>query len=189
MKRLFGSVLAAALLFAGAAHAETYEIDPAHAYAIFKIDHLGIAPSYGQFVKIGGSFDYDAAAPEKSSIKVEIDANSIFTGDKKRDDHLKGSDFFDTKQFPTVTFQSTSFKKASDDTFTVAGNLTMHGQTRPVTVTVKKTGAGKDPWGNDRVGFESTFTVNRLDYGINYMPDGLGKEVTVMLSLEGIKKK
>ena len=65
----------------------------------------------------------------------------------------------------------------------------MHGQTRPVTVTVKKTGAGKDPWGNDRVGFESTFTVNRMDYGINYMPDGLGKDVTVMLSLEGIKKK
>lgn len=189
MKRLFGSLVAATLLLAGAAQAETYEIDPAHAYAIFKIDHLGIAPSYGQFVKIGGSFAYDAAAPDKSTVTVEIDPDSIFTGNKKRDDHLKSPDFFDTKQFPKLTFQSTAFKKAGEDTFTVNGNLTMHGQTRPVTVTVKKTGAGKDPWGNDRVGMETTFTVNRMDYGINFMPDGLGKDVTVMLSIEGIKKK
>lgn len=189
MKRLIGSLFATALLLAGVAHAAPYDIDPAHAYAIFKIDHLGVAPSYGQFVKIGGTFDFDAAAPEKSTVKVEIDANSIFTGNQKRDEHLKSPDFFDTKQFPTVTFQSTSFKAAGADTYTVAGNLTMHGQTRPVTVTVKKTGAGKDPWGNDRVGMETTFTVNRLDYGIAFMPDGLGKDVTVILSIEGIKKK
>ncbi|MCB9541829.1 MAG: YceI family protein [Myxococcales bacterium] len=189
MKRLFGSLLAAALLIGGAAHAESYNLDPAHAFAIFKVDHLGIAPSYGQFIKVGGSFDYDAAAPEKSKVKVEIDADSIFTGDKKRDDHLKGPDFFDTKQFPKLSFESTSFTKAGENTYTVAGNLTMHGQTRPMTITLQKTGAGKDPWGNDRVGFATTFTLNRLDFGVSYMPDGLGKEVTVMISAEGIKKK
>lgn len=189
MKRLIGSIFAAALLIGGVAHAETYEIDGAHAFAVFKISHLGIAPAYGQFVKLGGSLDYDAAAPDKTTIKVEIDADSVFTGNKKRDDHLKGPDFFDTKQHPKLTFESTSVKAAGDNQLTVTGNLTIHGQTKPVTLTATKTGAGKDPWGNDRIGMETTFTINRMDYGIAYMPDGLGKVVTVMISFEGIKKK
>lgn len=189
MKRLLGSLFAAALLVGGVAHAETYEIDGSHAFAVFKVSHLNIAPAYGQFVKIGGSFDFDAAAPDKTKIKVEIDADSVFTGNKKRDDHLKGPDFFDTKQFPKLTFESTKVAKAGDNTFTITGNLTLHGVTKPVTFTATKTGAGKDPWGNDRVGMETTFTINRMDYGIAYMPDGLGKEVTIMISFEGIKKK
>lgn len=180
---------AAALLFAGVAQAAPYDVDGAHAYAVFKIDHLGIAPSYGQFVKIGGNLDFDPSKPEATKLTIEIDADSVFTGNKKRDDHLKSPDFFDVKQHPKLTFQSTGWKKTGDATFEVTGNMTIHGQTRPVTVTVQKTGEGKDPWGNDRIGMTAAFQIDRMDYGIDYMPDGLGKKVDLMLSAEFIKKK
>lgn len=189
MKGLISSFFAAALLLGGAAHAATWDIDGSHAFAVFKVTHLGIAPAYGQFMKLGGTIDFDAANPGASKINIEIDANSVFTANKKRDDHLKGPDFFDAKQFPKLTFVSTAWKKTGDKTFDVTGNLTIKGQTKPMTVKVTMTGAGKDPWGNDRAGFTSEFTINRMDFGVNYMPDGLGKDVTIMLSLEAIKKK
>lgn len=189
MKGLISSLFAAALLLTSAAHAATWKIDESHAFAVFKVMHLGIAPSYGQFMKINGDIDFDPASPEAAKISVEIDADSIFTANKKRDDHLKGPDFFDTKQFPKVTFKSTAWKKTGDKTFAVSGDLTIKGQTKPITANVVMTGAGKDPWGNDRAGFTAEFTINRLDFGVSYMPEGLGKDVTIMLSLEGIQQK
>lgn len=189
MKALISSIFAAALLTAGAAHAaDAYDVEGSHAFAVFKVDHLGIAPAYGQFMKLSGALSFDADAT-KNTLSVEIDANSVFTGNKKRDDHLKGPDFFDTKQFPKLTFTSTSWKKTADKTFEVTGNLTIRGQTKPITVTVKQTGMGPDPWGNQRLGLTSEFKINRLDYGVAYMPEGLGKEVTLMLSIEFVKKK
>ena len=88
-----------------------------------------------------------------------------------------------------LSFESTGWKAAGENTYSVSGNLTIRGKTNPITITVKKTGMGKDPWGNDRVGMTSEFTIDRLAYGVSYMPEGLGKEVTIMLSFEGIKKK
>lgn len=189
MKRIVSVLFAAAMMMGGTAHAATWDIDGSHAFALFKVMHLGIAPSYGQFMKIGGTVEFDPANPEAASINVEIDATSIFSANKKRDDHLKGPDFFDVKQFPKATFKSSKWKKTGDNTFDVTGDLTIKGKTNTITIPVTLTGAGKDPWGNDRAGFTSEFTIDRMAYGVNYMPDGLGKDVTLMLSLEAIKKK
>lgn len=186
-KRLLGTVLAASVLFAGAAQADNYKIDGAHAFAIFKVMHLGVAPSYGQFMKINGSFVMDGDTV--SALALDIDAASVFTANKKRDDHLKGPDFFDVKQFPKATFKAKSITKAGDNAFDVTGDLTIKGKTQSVTFKATKTGAGKDPWGNERVGFEANFKIDRMAFGVDYMPDGLGKQVDFMVSFEGIKQK
>jgi polyisoprenoid-binding protein YceI len=121
-------------------------------------------------------------------LTIEIDAASINTGNKKRDDHLKGPDFFNVKQFPKLTFKSTKVEKKGD-AYSVTGDLTIHGVTKSVTVDVKKTGMGKDPWGNERIGFTTNFTIKRSDYGITHMANGLSDEVQLMLSAEAIKGK
>ena len=174
---LSGLVLAP--LSAGAAK---HEVDPAHTYVLFKVNHLGIGNSWGMFRKTTGTFD-----PDKGTLDITIDANSIYTADKKRDDHLKGPDFFDTKQFPKITFESTKVETKGDE-YMVTGDLTLKGKTKPVTLTVAKTGEGKDPWGNFRTGFETSVTINRMDFGVDYMPDGLSKDVELMISVEGIRK-
>lgn len=188
------AALAAALLvspaaLAGEASAANYAIDSGHTSVVFKVMHLGVAPFYGMFNKVSGDLDFDPAKPEASRFKVEIDVNSVFTADKKRDDHLRSPDFFSAKQFPTATLESKSVKAGPRaDTFIVEADLTIRGVTKAVTLTVTKTGEGKDPWGNLRVGFETTLTIDRMDFGINYMPDGLGKDVTLILAVEGMRK-
>lgn len=192
MKLLTSALFAFALLFAGAsqASAANYKVDEAHAFSVFKIMHLGIAPAYGMFVKVGGDLTFDAADLAKAKVTINIDPNSVFTGNKKRDDHLKGPDFFDVKQFPKMSFESTAWKKVGDD-FEVSGNMTLHGQTKPMTITVKKTGEGKDPWGNDRVGMEANFKLDRTQFGIVWGADNgaLSKEVDLMIAIEFIKQK
>ncbi|MCA9557021.1 MAG: polyisoprenoid-binding protein [Myxococcales bacterium] len=190
MKRLVSSFIAFAAFGAltlGAAHAEKWGVDGAHAYAHFSIIHFGIAPNYGRFDTIGGSYDVEGG--ELKGLTIDIDAASINTGVKKRDDHLKGPDFFNVKQFPKLTFKSTKVEKKSDDTYAVTGDLTIHGVTKSVTAEVKKTGMGKDPWGNDRIGFTADLTIKRSDFGITHMAEGLSDEVKLMLSAEGIKGK
>jgi len=175
-------------LAATSASAANYSIDNAHTSVIFKVTHLGVAPFYGRFNKVTGSFAYDAASPAASSLKVEIDAASVFTADKKRDDHLKSADFFNAKQFPAITLTSTAVKPgAKPGTLVVTADLTLRGVTKSVTFEVVKTGEGKDPWGNERVGFEGSLTLNRLDFGVSYMPEGLGKDVTIIIAVEGVK--
>lgn len=185
LKTLAAGLLAATTLFAGQAQADTYVIDNSHTSAIFAVKHLGISNTYGRFNKISGEYDFDGA---KSSVKVEIAADSIDSNSKKRDDHLKGPDFFNVKQFPKITFESTKITPAGD-TFKVEGNLTLHGITKAISFDMKKTGEGDDPWGNHRTGFEGTLTINRMDFGVKYMPDGLSHDVKIILALEGIKKK
>ncbi|MCA9557587.1 MAG: YceI family protein [Myxococcales bacterium] len=191
MKLLTSALFACALMFAGAASAADYKADEAHTFTLFKIMHLGIAPSYGQFVKSTGTLSFDEAAPEGSKLAIEITADSIFTGNKKRDDHLKGPDFFNVKQFPTLAFTSTAWKKTGENTYDVTGNMTIAGKTNPITVAVTKTGAGNDPWGNDRVGMESNFTIDRGAFGVSWGLDNgaAGKDVQIMVSIEFIKNK
>jgi len=188
LRKLTVAALALALpaLLATHANAASYNIDNAHTSVIFKVMHLGIAPFYGRFNKVSGSFTYDAKSPAASTLSVEIDVNSIFTADRKRDDHLKSPDFFNAKQFPTITIKSTKVA-GSGDTLKVTADVTVRGITKSLTFDVKKTGEGKDPWGNERVGFEGSLTIDRMDFGVSYMPDGLGKQVTILFALEGVK--
>ncbi len=189
MKRLVSSLIALAAfgtLTLGTAHAEKWGVDGAHAYALFSIVHFGVAPNYGRFDTVGGSFDVEGG--ELKGVNIEIDAASVSTGVKKRDDHLRSPDFFNVKQFPKLTFKSTKVEKKGDG-YSVTGDLTIHGVTKSITIDVAKTGMGKDPWGNERIGFASDFTIKRSDFGITFMADGLSDEVKLMLSAEGIKGK
>ena len=184
IKLLIASLLFPVTVFA----ADSYNIDPVHSFARFKIKHLDIGHTYGEFKTTSGAFVYDQEAPEKSSVKINILADSIDTNDAKRDKHLKSPDFFNTKQFQDLNFVSTSVKKISDKEFEVTGDLTIHGVTKSITAKLTKVGEGNDPWGNYRMGFETSFEVNRSDYGMGFMSDKVGNVVSVDLSVEGTKK-
>lgn len=187
-KRLLTAILAGMAFATPALALDTYELDPVHSHANFKIMHLNIANQYGRFNDIKGTVWFDAKTPANSKVEVTIDASSVDTKADKRDEHLRSPDFFDAKQFPTLSFKSTKVEAAGKDSYKVTGNFTMHGVTKPVSFTFKKTGEGKDPWGNYRMGGETTFTIKRSQFGMNFMNPGLGDEVTIMLSFEGVKK-
>lgn len=168
--------------------ADTYAVDPVHTAALFKVKHVGVSYTYGRFNDISGTIVFDAADPAASKVDITIQAASVDTDNQKRDAHLANPDFFDAKQFPVLKFVSTAFKKVDDSTFDVTGDFTLHGVTKPIAIKVVKIGEGKDPWGGYRIGFESTFTIKRSDYGMTKMMDAVGDEVTVTFATEGIKK-
>lgn len=172
----------------GVQAADTYDIDASHSAAIFKVKHVGVAYTYGRFNDLKGTVVFDAANPAASKVEVIIQAASVDTYNQKRDAHLANPDFFDAKQFPVLKFTSTAFKKVSDTTFEVAGDFTLHGVTKPITVTATKTGEGKDPWGGYRIGFETTFTIKRSDYGMTKMMEAASDEVVITFATEGIRK-
>ena len=187
MRKLTSAAIAAITLSAafGSALAQTaqpgqYKIDPEHTLATFEVGHLGISKMDGRFNKISGTYDLDASGNGK--VKVEIPTASIDTNHAERDKHLRGPDFFNAAQFPVLSFEG---KKQNDQ---LNGQLTMRGVTKPVTFKVQTIGAGKDPWGGYRSGFQATTTVKRSDFGITYMPDGIPDEVSIKLNVEGIKQ-
>ena len=187
----FFSSLALTTLFMGfttVQAADTYQLDPVHTATIFKVKHLNVSNTIGRFNDVAGSITWDAANLSGSKIDVTIQAGSIDTHSEKRDAHLTSPDFFDAKQFTTLKFTSTSFTKIDDSSYSVAGEFTMHGVTKPMTITAVKVGEGKDPWGGYRIGFDSTFTIKRSDFGMSKMLEGIGDEVTVTFATEGVKK-
>lgn len=174
----------------GPAAAEDYLIDTknSHAFIQFKIPHLGYSWLLGRFNRFEGTFTYDEKAPEASSVKVVIDTASIDSNNAERDKHLRSDDFLDVSKFPKATFVSTSFEPTGEMTATMKGNLTMHGVTRPVEIEVTQVGAGKDPWGGFRRGFEGTTTLVLADFNINFDLGPASKEVELYLSVEGIRQ-
>jgi len=185
--------IACALALSGAAApvtiaAETFSIDPAHSVVMFKINHLGVATFYGRFNGLTGEYTFDAASPAGSSFAVSIDAESVDTNNDKRDQHLKSPDFFNSKQFPVLTMKSKSVKKTGEKGLSVTADLSLHGVTKEVAFDLTHVGAGKDPWGGYRSGFETQFTIKRSDFDIRFMPDGLGDEITILVSIEGVRK-
>jgi polyisoprenoid-binding protein YceI len=170
-----------------ASAADKFTLDPAHSTVVFKINHMGMSDFYGRFNDVSGNFVLDKEHPEKSTAEVKIKADSVDTHEAKRDDHLKSPDFFNTKQFPTLTFASTAVKKLSDTEYEVAGNLTVKGVSKPATLKFVKGGEGTDPWGKYRIGFNTSVTIKRSDFGMNFMSDKLGDEVTLLISAEGLR--
>ena len=163
--------------------ADSYQVDPIHSSMVFRVKHMGATNFYGRFNNITGSFTLDDD-PSKNSFQVQIQTESVDTAVKKRDDHLKSPDFFNTKQFPTITFKSTQVKKAGGDALDVTGDLTLHGVTKSVTAKVTKTGTGKFG-GRSLAGVEANLTIKRSDFGMNFMLEGIGDEVRITVSLEG----
>lgn len=188
--RLRHFALSAVLSFAaiGAQAADTYTIDAVTSSAIFRVKHFNVAYFYGTFNEIGGSLTWDQAAPANSKVDITIQAASVDSRNEKRDAHLANPDFFDAKQYPVLKFSGTSFKALDAERYEVAGEFTMHGVTKPLTITVTKTGEGKDPKGDHRIGFETTFVVKRSEFGMDKMLANIGDEVTVIFSTEGIRK-
>ncbi len=175
-------------LWALPAMAQTYQVDPVHTSLVFRVKHMNTAYVYGMFRDVKGTVVVDEANPARSSINIEVDANSVFTANQQRDDHLRSPDFFNARQFPTITFRSTEVRRVNANTVQVRGNLTMRGVTRPVTANVQMTGKGKNSQGRDIIGFETTFTIRRSEFGIRYGLPGLGDEVRVTLSVEAVRQ-
>jgi polyisoprenoid-binding protein YceI len=167
--------------------ADTFKLDPVHSFVLFSVQHLGIANTYGRFNDISGIVVFDKDNPSKSSVDLSVPVESLDTHNSIRDKSLKSPDFFDAKQFPTMTFKSTKVE-GSGDTLKVSGDLTIHGVTKPMTVDFKKGGEGKGVFGEMRGGGETHFTIKRSDFGMNFQQSGIGDEVNITLSLEGIKK-
>jgi polyisoprenoid-binding protein YceI len=194
---LFGSLaLAGALLLptpapSSSALAEgAFGVDPVHSTAIFSAIHFGASRFYGRFNEVTGSIEFDPAKPGDSKVTIEIDMGSVDTHDKKRDKHLRGPDFFNAKEFPTMSFTSKSVKvvqAATDEkplVLEVEGELELAGKTRPMTATVEQVGAGRGMGGDELVGFETRFSLTRSEFGINYMVGGISDNVDVILSVE-----
>ena len=172
-------------LLSALAVADEYKVDPIHSSLLFKVKHAETANFYGAFEKASGTVVTEGDAIK--SVSVTIDASSVATRNSKRDEHLRGPDFFDVKQFPEITFTSKEVKAASDG-YDVTGELTLHGSTKPLTLRLVKTGSGKH-MGKDILGVETTFTIKRSDFGMSgYVGKGVGDEVTLIISLECVKQ-
>src|SRR5436190_20714669 len=167
--------------------AETFKLDPVHSFVLFSVQHLGIANTYGRFNDISGIVVFDRDNPSKSSVELSVLVESLDTNNAIRERSLKSPDFFNVKQFPTLTFKSTKVE-GSGDTLKVSGDLTIHGVTKPLTVDFKKGGEGKGVFGEMRGGGETRFTIKRSDFRMNFEQGEIGDEVTVILSVEGVKK-
>jgi len=178
------ALMAAAAIPAFAA--ETYQVDTAHTYVLFKVKHLDIGYSYGRFNGASGELQWDDATATIRSIAMQVNTQDVDTDVDKRDEHLRSADFFNVEKFTTITFKSTAVKKLAADSFEITGDLTLLGQTRPVTVTARQTGAGKDPWGKFRRGFETEFSIKRSDWGMDFMLEGVSDEVDLTVSVEAI---
>ena len=168
--------------------AETYKLDPEHTSIVFRVKHLGVAYVYGRFNGPTGSFVFNESSPSKSAIEMQADTKNVDTAVEKRDTHLKSPDFFNAEKYPLVSFKSKSVKKLDDTTYEVSGDLTLLGKTRPIVVKANATGAGKDPWGNFRRGFETSFSIKRSDFGMDFMMGGVSDEVNLTVSVEGIRQ-
>ena len=169
---------------------QKFAIDKTHSEAVFQVRHL-ITKVRGRFTDLEGTFQYDDAKPEASSVDFAIKTASVDTSTADRDAHLRSADFFDVENHPAITFKSTSVA-GSGAQLKVTGNLSIRGVSKQITLPVSYLGGAKDPWGNQRAGFETEITLNRKDFGLNWnaaLEAGgflVGDEVKVNLSVQGV---
>lgn len=145
-----------------------YSIDPAHSEVNFKIRHLMISNVSGSFKAFSGTASTTQADFNNAKFSFEAEIASITTGSEQRDEHLKSAEFFDVATFPKMSFESTSFVKKGGDEYTLTGDLTMHGVTKPITLEVEYNGEMQDFYGNTKVGFEIKGKIDRKEYGLEW---------------------
>jgi polyisoprenoid-binding protein YceI len=168
--------------------ADDFKADPAHSFVVFDIHHLGAGYVYGTFAGPTGTVGYSGDDLTKTSFDMSIDTDSLDTRNDRRDSDLKGPDFFDAKQFPTITFKSTSVEKTGDNTMSVTGDLTLRGVTKSITVPMEYTGTGQ-MMGQTRAGFRADFKINRSDFGMVKDPAPMiADEVHIVVAIEAIKQ-
>ena len=180
------------LASATGAAAEDWTVDEAHTSVAFSVAHL-FTSVQGRFDSFEGKIEFDPNDPAAAVVRGTIAAASINTNNAKRDKHLRSGDFFHVEKFPEIRFESTGgIANLQGKSGELPGNLTIHGVTKPVVLDVKFLGRGKDPWGNERAGFNATLTIDRKDYGLNWnelLETGgvlVGDEVEIRIDVEGI---
>lgn len=170
-----------------------FTVDPVHSMVVFGVGHLGVANNYGRFNDISGTYNIDRANLDNAFIDITVQAESVDTANDSRDNHLRGPDFFNTRQFPTLTFKSGEFAAVSRDLppshMRAKGELTMHGVTKEIEVDVHFIGEGQTRQGYKQ-GFEARFSVNRSDFGMTkYLEgDAIGDEVNLIVAIEGARE-
>lgn len=194
--KLASTAFAVAVMLAGltnpANSAERFLLDPGHASVLFGVSHLGFSKTFGRFNKVEGAFVLDVDAPEKSSAVVTIDAASLDTNHEERDEHLRGPEFFDVAQFPTLIYKSTSVKQTGEKTAIVTGDLTMHGVTKSVPLDVTLVNVGPNPMDPTKTkivaGFSARGTLKRSEFGMAYGTPLLGDDVEIIIEVDAIKQ-
>jgi polyisoprenoid-binding protein YceI len=180
------AVLFVTVAAAQAPAADEYAVDAMHAGVTFKISHLGLSWTYGRFNDISGSFTLDTD-PGKCAFALTLKADSVDTANKKRDEHLKSPDFFNVKQYPTISFKSTAVK-AIKDGYAVTGDLTMHGVTKSVSFSLVGGRKAEFPKGAQRTGYSTDLVLKRSEFGMDKMLQAIGDDIHVSISFEGVKK-
>jgi polyisoprenoid-binding protein YceI len=171
-----------------------WSVDASHSSLDFSIRHMMIAKVKGTFHTFEATVEADPTDLTTANIAVSVDLSSIDTRNKDRDAHLQSADFFDVENQPKMTFQSTKITKTGDGEYNVTGDLTLHGVTKSETLSVSFEGAGKDPWGNEKVGFSGQGSIKRSDFGLTYnaaLETGgvlIADEVKISLEIEAVKQ-
>ena len=172
----------------------TWNLDPAHSLAEFKVKHMMISNVKGSFSGLTGTLKLDETDYTHSSVEASIPVASLTTGDAQRDGHLKSADFFDAEKFPAMTFKSSNIDLTGGADYAVTGDPTVHGVTKSVTFAVEDLSEpSKDPWGNQRIGLSGSTKINRKDFGLTWnsaLESGgvlVGEEVTISLEVQFVK--
>ncbi len=172
----------------------TWTLDPQHLHVGFAVRHLMISTVKGHFSGVAGVVTVAGDDFATASVEATIDVATIHTRDAQRDAHLRSADFLDAERFPSMTFKSRRVQKVAEGRYSLEGDISIHGVTRPVTLDVESEGFGRDPWGNDRAGFTLTGTINRRDFGLTWnqaLEAGgvlVGDEVKLALDVELIRQ-
>lgn len=156
-------------------------VDAVHSAVLFRIKHMNTSYAWGRFNDIQGTVDLDGKQPV---VDVKLAVNSIDTANAKRDEHLRGPDYFNAKQFPAISFKSDKIKKIDDEHYEVEGTLALHGVSKPITVTLERTGTARSPMTGEIAGYATEFKIKRSDYGMKLLIGPLGDEILLIVSLE-----
>ena len=172
---------------------QKWNIDTSHSGVHFTVRHMVFAKVHGRFTRWSGSIDLDEQNLAVSAVSVDIESASVDTNEEKRDGHLKSADFFDVENNPKISFKSTKVEPKGDTELRVTGDLSIHGVTKPVILAVERLGKGKDPWGNERIVFSASVSVDRKDFGLKWnqaLETGgvlVADRVDINLEVEGVK--
>jgi polyisoprenoid-binding protein YceI len=195
LRKTLVAILTAMLLPAvAAAEIEKYNVDPAHTEVGFTIRHF-VSKVPGRFNQFAGEIQVDPQDPSTMVVQGTVQTTSIDTNQPRRDEHLRSADFFDVATYPAITFTSKKVTKNAAGTYTVLGDLTMHGVTKEVPLEVEVLGFGPDGWGGIRAGLEAKGKINRKDFGMTWnkvLDTGgtmLSEDVDVVLHVEAVKAK
>ena len=189
--------LCAHLLLPAAAQAQAtkYELDPDHTTVAFLVDHIGYAKILGMFRSVRGSYSFDEATATLTNVRIEVETGSVFSNQRKRDDHLKGPDFLNSSQFPRMVFTASSAKRTSDRQFEITGQLELLGKSQPLTLQATWNKSAESPLGGPLgkpyvMGVSARGSFKRSTYGMNYaVANGwVGDEVPLIIEFEAVRK-